>query len=88
MRFRELLVLRRREWIPILVAVLVNAIVGGWGIYHILGQINSDTMDTNVIETACRSVNVTKWISIPLLLFSVGSWLLRLNNWIKEPKET
>ena len=88
MRFRELLILKRREWVAILVAVLVNAIVGGWGMYQILGQTDIHTMDTDLIETVCRNVNATKWISIPLLLFAVGSWLLRVNNWIKEPKET
>jgi len=87
MRFRELLILKRREWIPLLSGILLNAVVGGWGFYQIAVQINSDTMNTDNFETVYRIVNVTKWITIPLVVFSVGSWLLRFNRWIKEPKE-
>ncbi len=87
MRFRELLVLKRREWIPLLSAVLLNAVVGGWGIYQIIGDANTDTMNADRMETVCRAVNATKWVAIPLLVFAVGSWLIRFNRWIKEPKE-
>jgi len=87
MRFRELLILKRREWIPILAAVLLNAVVGGWGMWQIMGQTNIDTMDADKVGTVCQIVNATKFIGIPLLLFAVGSWLIRFNRWIKEPKE-
>ena len=80
-------VLKRREWIPLLVAVLINAVVAGWGMCQILGQTNIDTMDADKVASVCRAINVTKVIGIPLILFAVGAWLLRLNRWIKEPKE-
>ena len=44
-------------------------------------------MNADKMETVCRAVNATKWVAIPLLVFAVGSWLIRLNRWIKEPKE-
>ena len=87
MRFRQLLILKRWEWIPLLSAILLNGIVGGWGIYQIVGQIEADSMDTDRFETVCSAVNATKWVAIPLLVFAVGSWLIRFNRWIKEPKE-
>ena len=86
MRFRELLILKRREWVPLLVGVSINAVVGGWGMYQMMQQTNIDTMDTEKIERACQAINATKWFAIPLLLFALGSWLLRFNRWIKEPK--
>ena len=70
MRFRELLILKRWEWIPLLSAILLNGIVGGWGIYQIVGQIEADSMDTDRFETVCSAVNATKWVAIPPLVFA------------------
>jgi hypothetical protein len=77
--FRQLLIIKRREWIPLMLAVVVNMV----GMYVVMGTIGSEGLNRNP-ERVSRWIFLTNVISGLLGTIGVGSWLSRLNAWIRE----
>lgn len=90
MSFRKMLILRPVEWVPILLAIIISHGVGFWAMskFLMIGEIGTEQSgDFTAVENSIRVVNISHWITIPLFVFGVGAWFIRLNRWIMEAKE-
>lgn len=85
MKFREVLILKRRETISIMVAFIFIFGANWWGMYTVLEK---GTVDAEVASSALSTVSKFIWIGVPFLLFGIGSWLHRFNRWIMEAKKS
>lgn len=85
MRFREVLILKRRETISIVVAFIFIFGANWWGMYTVFEK---GSVDAEVASSAISTATKFIWIGVPFLLFGLGSWLYRFNQWVMQAKES
>jgi hypothetical protein len=72
--------LRPLEWVPILLAILINVSTGLYAWRSVM-----TAMDAPVIrERQFQVLEAGKVVTTGLLVFAAGCWFWRLNRWIKE----
>ncbi len=75
MSFKEVLILRRCEWIPFITGFLFRFVVVASGYTSFWGMNEA----LYIVLGPCSTI---------LMLFGVGAWLWRLNRWIRESNKS